>query len=429
MRGVQWGRAVAETREWRGGRAVCSWHQSGSSRRTHARFTLTHLHTCTYKQTNPTQTPPTNSYIHDYHVTWVKDGADGAADCAAPDAASAAASAAAAASAGAGGAAAPADPVTQALLALYFFLAGLLVRGHPTLWLMPAAFTAYAALHWALASAGAPLFHNGYALLPPAARARWLAAAAHLAHSALAGGAALALALAWPREVLGGAAAAWLPAGFGASSGGAKSAAAAAVSRLPFAAFRSAASTGATAPAAAAAAAALLPADPAAAAAALAAAATGFFAFRLWLLARAPRGSALAVLQYALLLLVYGVVAYKREHVGPLAAALACELAAVPALLRRLRGGSGGGLLLALERAAFVLLRLLPHAALAAAAGAAWARPAGGGKAAFAFASPAYAALAAAGLGVVLVGDLVKLRRLARAPAAPAAAAIKIHGD
>jgi cyclopropane-fatty-acyl-phospholipid synthase len=76
------------------------------------------------------------------------------------------------------------------------------------------------------------------------------------------------------------------------------------------------------------------------------------------------RGGALAIAQYTLLLALFGVASYKRAHVPLLAASLACELAAVPALARRLAagGGGGGGGLLAAERAAFVLLRCVEGA-------------------------------------------------------------------
>ncbi|KAI8475498.1 MAG: cyclopropane fatty acid synthase [Monoraphidium minutum] len=248
-------------------------------------------------------------YIHDYHVTWVKGGADAAGGAAG----AAAGGSAAAAAAGSAALAAvrqelPSDPITQALLAFYFFLAGLLVRGHPYLWIMPVAFTAAAAAHGAAHYAGRAL-HAPYALLAPHRADAWRGAAAHLLYSAAAG--------------LGGAA----------------------------------------------------------------------------LICMRP---GVLHLEYTLLLVIYGAAAYKGQHVGLLAAALASELAAVPALARRLRGARGGALLQA-ERAAFVLLRLLPHLALAAAAAAMHARAA---------APPSHTALAAAGAGFALAVDAAKARRL-----------------
>ncbi len=53
----------------------------------------------------------------------------------------------------------PSDPLTQALLALYFFLAGMIVRAHAFMWLMPATFSMCAA-----ASIG--LHRCGHALTP-----------------------------------------------------------------------------------------------------------------------------------------------------------------------------------------------------------------------------------------------------------------------
>ncbi|GBF87498.1 cyclopropane fatty acid synthase [Raphidocelis subcapitata] len=317
-------------------------------------------------------------YIHDYHVTWVKDGA-AAVGAAGPSSSAASGGAAVGGAAAALGEAVrqelPSDPITQALLAFFFFLAGMLVRGHPLLWIPPLAFTALALAHGAAHYAGSAL-HTPYRLYDAPTAAAWRAAAVHLPYSAAAGAAAAALAAARPDALL-----ALLP--------GAPAA--------PPLAPREAAAAGA-----------------------LTTAATGFFAFRLWLLVKQRRG-ALAVAQYTALLLVYGVASYKQAHVPLLAAALCCELAAVPALARRMRpAGRRGDALLALERLAFVLLRLLPHLALAALAAGA---PAG------AFATPAHRALAGAGLGVTLLVDAAKARRLFSASAAGAAPVIKVHTE
>lgn len=86
----------------------------------------------------------------------------------------------------------PRPRAPQALLAFYFFLAGLLVRGHPFLWILPVAFSAFALAHGAAHYAGRAL-HAPYALYDAPRAAAWRAAAVHLGYSACAGAGAAAL--------------------------------------------------------------------------------------------------------------------------------------------------------------------------------------------------------------------------------------------
>lgn len=79
----------------------------------------------------------------------------------------------------------------QVLLAVYFFLAGLLVHRHPYLWLIPLVSTAFAMLHAAthtISTVALPF----YALLPGHQQAWWCADVAHLLYSATASMAAAA---------------------------------------------------------------------------------------------------------------------------------------------------------------------------------------------------------------------------------------------
>lgn len=70
----------------------------------------------------------------------------------------------------------------QALTALYFFLAGLMVPRHAYLWLMPAAFVACFALKAALAPVASVLV-PAYGSLTPAKRAWFAADVVHLVFS------------------------------------------------------------------------------------------------------------------------------------------------------------------------------------------------------------------------------------------------------
>jgi hypothetical protein len=97
----------------------------------------------------------------------------------------------------------------QALLAVYFFLAGLLFRGHPYLWVMPVAFTAFALAHGAAGPLAALLsprrgsgIGGGGGGGAPAPRAEaWRGLAAHLAYSAAAGAGGAALVALEPRAL------------------------------------------------------------------------------------------------------------------------------------------------------------------------------------------------------------------------------------
>ena len=85
-----------------------------------------------------------------------------------------------------------ADTITQALVALYFFLAGYVVRSDPgphrCLWLMPSVFVVCAALN-SLTDLVCRFAVAAYASLPPAKRAWWCADVMQMLYS---GGAALA---------------------------------------------------------------------------------------------------------------------------------------------------------------------------------------------------------------------------------------------
>ena len=56
----------------------------------------------------------------------------------------------------------PQDPANQLLLGLYFFLAGMLVRSHPHMWLLPATSCAMAVLS-ALVHVASKLLTSSYA--------------------------------------------------------------------------------------------------------------------------------------------------------------------------------------------------------------------------------------------------------------------------
>lgn len=262
--------------------------------------------------------------------------------------------------------------VLQALLALYFFLAGLLVQRHPLLWIMPITSTTFALLHGTVALL-ASLFSRAYRALGTMARAQFCSAVCRLVYSASVSACALVLLVSAPWMVLPRpsplqdtvveAAAAASAAVMGplkgladtvAASEGTQAllaAAAAAVQPLQevWVSAMTAVPEGLSAAALAAKAAVqqaaqqlpqqqqmslseedawvLLPATL------LCCVAAGYYAFRLWRLMRrrstAPRG--VALLRYTLLLLVYGVASYKGSQVALLAVALACEAVGVPA--------------------------------------------------------------------------------------------------
>ncbi len=203
----------------------------------------------------------------------------------------------------------------QVLLALYFFLAGLLMHRHPYLWLLPVTSTACAALHAAVHVASR-LALPFYALLHPTAQAWWCADAVHLAYSVAATAAAAAYVCVQPSALtIAGSAAAPLH------------------DAIP---------------------------------SMLTCASTGFYAFQLWVLVkhRLFATSRVALLQCTLLLFLFGVAAYKGVHIAVLSACLLTEAGSVALLTRRmaaLAGAKRAGLLLASsEKVAFGVFRWGP---------------------------------------------------------------------
>jgi hypothetical protein len=274
-------------------------------------------------------------YIHDFHVTWVKGAAAkplaSSTSAMAPTAAAAAATSTAPAATVPAGALGerlkeqlPSDPVTQVLLAVYFFLAGLLVQRHPFLWIMPLVSIAAVLLQGA-ADVVARLVWPTYALLTPARQSAWCWAVVECV-AGISGAAAAVLVL---LQTPGAALLALQPAG-----------------GLPAAAQT-------------------LPVV-------LCCSAAGYFAFQLWLAMR-TRGSFgsearavgvwagfLPLVTFTLLLVLFGVGAYKGEHVALLAASLVSGAAAVPGALGEMlevKGAADGRLARAVqsaERALFI---------------------------------------------------------------------------
>ncbi|GFR51020.1 hypothetical protein Agub_g13347 [Astrephomene gubernaculifera] len=270
-------------------------------------------------------------YIHNYHILLVKDATHG----------SAAASAAAAAVAAPGRMSAsgmapaallsvsssasslvqelPSDPITQALMALYFFLAGLMVSRHPHMWLLPAASCLMALVAGAAHFASLALVPS-YRFLSPERRALWCSDVAHILYSASASVAALAYVAAEPRALQ--------------------------LAQQP---------SDITLPSI------------------ITAASTGVFAFNLWACVRARlfARSVSAILQYTLLAVLFGTATIKGVGVPFLAATLASEVFSVLFLAGKLQDMAG----LArtslrrytrlAEQVTLVTCRLLPHAAVA----------------------------------------------------------------
>jgi len=168
----------------------------------------------------------------------------------------------------------PSDTFTQTLLALYFFLAGMLVHSHAWLWLMPLTSTAFVLLG-AVTRAVSPLLSNSYALLPASQQARWVADANHLVFSALASVAGVVVVASNPSVIH-----LVRPVGPGDRCA---SESAPEVDHL---------------------------------AEVVACCATGFFALHLWVLVRHRVGGAVALLQYTALLLLFGVASYRSIQVG-----------------------------------------------------------------------------------------------------------------
>ena len=303
-------------------------------------------------------------YIHDFHVTWVKSRVGNITAPSSPITGPPGTSAAAVtAVAAAGGVTVPStaalgdrvkqelpsDPVTQLLLALYFFLAGLLVQRHPHLYLMPLASTAAAMLQ-GLVNAVTALVWPSYMLMPPARQAAWCFAwveALAAAMGAVGAAAVMALRLLPGSADPVGASGGWVNGLLGVAA---------------------AAGTGTRGS----------PAEDLASE--LVCCAAGFFAYQLWLLVR-TRGlfgpgaqvvglwrGFLPLLTYTLLLVLFGVGGYKGEDVVMLGGSLIAGAAVAPAAVRQVLElkasggaaaavGGAGRMMLGLERVLFVLCR------------------------------------------------------------------------
>ncbi|GFH05862.1 amino_oxidase domain-containing protein [Haematococcus lacustris] len=267
-------------------------------------------------------------YIHTFHMTWVKDQEPIAASAAQPiSRQSMSATTMLSASAAALTKELPSDPITQVLLALYFFLAGMLVKGHPHMFLLPL-------LSCVCVAAGALLHSASLALVPkcsflsPGLRSWWCTLTwqvqpSHLLYSAAISVASLHYVWAHP-EVLS-------------------------LQHQP--ADKQHASV-------------------------VVAASSGFFAFHLWLCVRQrlTTWTLQAIVQYTLLLLMYGVAIYKCvPFLLFLAITLSCELSSVfipdgylqhpagvlPVSARRMAVRMA-------EQLALVFIRILPHLAFSA---------------------------------------------------------------
>jgi hypothetical protein len=307
-------------------------------------------------------------YIHDFHVTWVKSQTStgtgtstSTPTTSAPAVTTTAAAAAAAAAAAGGGSVAstaalgdrvkqelPSDPVTQLLLALYFFLAGLLVQRHPHLYLMPLASTAAAMLQ-GLVNAVTALVWPSYTLMPPARQVAWCFAwveALAAAVGAVGAAAVIAVSMFAASALAGGLDGGW-------------------VTRQLLVVPSAAAGGGDLGS---------LTVDLGSK---LVCCGAGFFAYQLWLLVR-TRGlfgsgaqvvglwrGFLPLLTYTLLLVLFGVGGYKGEDVVLLAGSLIAGAAVAPAAVGQLLQLKGGGssnsgvgrLMLVLERVMFVICR------------------------------------------------------------------------
>ncbi|KAF5839621.1 cyclopropane fatty acid synthase [Dunaliella salina] len=240
-------------------------------------------------------------YIHNFHLSWVKDtNPIPAAEQADANRGSSAALAvspmfnvsATSAAAEALSRELPSDPITQALLALYFFLAGMLVKGHAYMWLLPCVSCACAvAVHGVRIAS--QLVVAPYRRLTPHAQAWWCADLIHLVFSASMAAASTLYLLREPAAL-----------------------------RL----YDQPTNTH----------------QPSL----LVAASAGFFAFYLWLCIRYRlfTKTLQAVLQYTTLLLLFGVAAYEGLAVVPFLAAMLCsEVYSVFFLLSKLQSLAGAG--------------------------------------------------------------------------------------
>ncbi|GAX82389.1 hypothetical protein CEUSTIGMA_g9817.t1 [Chlamydomonas eustigma] len=192
----------------------------------------------------------------------------------------------------------PSDPITQVLLAVYFFLAGLLVKGHPFMWLLPVVSCVCGAAHFSLNRLSNRLLPF-YRTLSPEKQAWWCADLAHLVFSSAVSTCSLMHVLSAPGALLPGRQA------------------------PPFS-----------------------PSSLYSVSCALACASAGFFAFHLWVAVRYRlySSSYKPIAHYTLLLLLFVVGAYRGVSLSLLSATLVGELSNVPFLagkLLNLAGASG----------------------------------------------------------------------------------------
>ncbi|PSC74866.1 cyclopropane-fatty-acyl-phospholipid synthase [Micractinium conductrix] len=221
------------------------------------------------------------------------------------------------------------DPITQALVCLYCFLAGVAVSTGRMLWLLPLATAASAATHWAAGAASA-LALPWYRDLPSERAALWRVDLTHLLYSSITAVLTLLFLLNCPGAL-----------------------------RL------------AAAPTAAGSWCADLPQ-------ALIVSSAGFFGFVLWVEVRGRlyRRRFAQMAHFTLLLCLFSAAAYKSEHTAFMALTLLSECNSVVRLAGKLAatasGAGAGGAALARARAAlagadrvtFLAFRLVPHALL-----------------------------------------------------------------
>jgi len=203
------------------------------------------------------------------------------------------------------------DPITAALVGVYFLLVGVAVGQQPHMLMAPLACALSAAVFQAARYAAVVLL-PGFARLPPRSQAWWALDCVHLAASALLGGCSCALLLrapaltgVWPQQPSSFASLLVSGKGSGVEDG--------CTATCSLTAFPLQVSS-----------------------------ATGFFGFQLYgllqcgLHQRCPR----ALLHFTILLLLFGVGAFKRQHIGLLALTLPAEVAALPHLVRVMGQGS-----------------------------------------------------------------------------------------
>lgn len=336
-------------------------------------------------------------YIHNFHLTWVKDGGSNPGGPAAAGQPGAAANATATATLTTSSGSAsvpgctslapplasdklwaaaeqlkrelPSDPLTQALLALYFFLAGILVRAHPVMWLLPAVSCACVAAMAAVRAASEILF-PAFIRLDLERQGWWCANVVHLVYTCMISGASLGYLVGVP------------------------------------AALR-------------------LHAQPALATTPqlLVATTAGYSAFHLWVCMRGRlwARTRTPLIHYTLLLVLCGTAVYRHVRVLPfLAVALATQAASVPILATKIAELAGHHkdsptrrTLAAMEAPCLLACRVLPHAAMTIAVVAC---PA-------AFRSLIYYVMALAGLAYLNWANYCKMRSMGLLAAVTAATA------